>query len=200
MVLTASTMLPLGTVAPDFSLLDTCGQRVSLANFQEKKGLVVMFLCNHCPYVIHLQKHLKDFANEFLPLEIGFVAINANDPTNYPDDSPEKMKITAENNEYPFPYLFDASQKVAQAYKAACTPDFFLFDDNLKLTYRGQFDESRPGNDSPVTGNDLRKAILATLAGKETPIPQKPSIGCNIKWKPENQPTYFDPSGSAKKL
>jgi thiol-disulfide isomerase/thioredoxin len=184
MSLTPSSMLPLGTEAPDFTLPDPVkGGEKRLAELKSDRGTVVLFICNHCPFVKHVQQKLVDVANEYISKGISFVAINANDVANYPDDSPGKMKDTAEQFGYPFPYLFDESQKVAKAYQAACTPDLYLFDGNLKLVYRGQFDDSRPGNDIPVTGQDLRSAMDHLLQGKPVNSDQMPSMGCNIKWK-----------------
>jgi peroxiredoxin len=191
MVQTASTMLPLGTQTPDFSLPNVDGRTVSLSDFRDRKGLLVIFLCNHCPFVKHLRDALAAFGKEYQAKGLGIVGISSNDVANYPDDSPEKMKAEAAEAGYAFPYLYDESQTVAKAYKAACTPDFFLFDGDLSLVYRGQFDDSRPGNDKPVTGADLRAACDAVLAGQPLPDEQKPSIGCNIKWKPDAAPDYF---------
>ncbi|MBV5260842.1 thioredoxin family protein [Synechococcus moorigangaii CMS01] len=192
MARTESTMLPLGSEAPNFSLPDvTTGQLINLADFREKAGLLVIFLCRHCPFVIHVQGELARLGTDFVPQNLGIVAISANDVANYPDDAPEKLKEMAAELGLNFPILYDASQAIAKSYQAACTPDFFLFDQDLKLAYRGQLDDARPGNDQPVTGADLRQAIAAVLANK-TPDPnQKPSIGCNIKWKPGNAPSYF---------
>ena len=189
MVKTASTMLPLGTKAPDFSLPNVDGSQVSLADFAEKKGLLVIFMCNHCPFVVHLREQLAAFANEYQEKGLGIVGVSANDVANYPDDSPEKMKEEAASAGYTFPYLYDQTQEVAKAYRAACTPDFFLFDGDMSLVYRGQFDDSRPGNDKPITGADLRAACDSVLAGNEVPADQTPSIGCNIKWI--EAPEYF---------
>jgi peroxiredoxin len=187
-----STMLELGTKAPQFSLTDTVtGKTVTLDDYKGNKALLVMFICNHCPYVKHIKKGLVDYAADYMPKGVGIVAISSNDVENYPDDSPEKMREDAEEFGYPFPYLYDESQEVAKKYKAACTPDFFLFDERLNLVYRGQFDDSRPKNDKPVTGNDLREATGLVLAGKNVPEEQIPSIGCNIKWKKGNEPDYF---------
>ncbi|MGF1669556.1 MAG: thioredoxin family protein [Balneolaceae bacterium] len=187
-----STMMELGTKAPAFALPDTNGNNVSIEDVKGEKGLLVMFICNHCPFVKLIKKELAVVSREYQEKGIGVAAINANDVENYPDDRPEKMKEEVERFGYPFPYLFDESQEVAKAYSAACTPDFFLFDNNLKLVYRGQFDDSRPGNDIEVTGNDLRTALDALLDGKSIPEEdQKPSIGCNIKWKKGNEPDYF---------
>ncbi|ANV87246.1 thioredoxin family protein [Picosynechococcus sp. PCC 11901] len=192
MARTESTMLPLGAPAPDFALPDvTTGKTVSLGDFRGKAGLLVIFMCRHCPFVIHVQDELARLGVDFVPQELGIVAISANDAENYPDDGPEKLKEMAAALQLNFPILYDESQAIAKSYQAACTPDFFLFDQDLKLVYRGQLDDARPGNDKPVTGADLRQAIAAVLA-KETPDPnQKPSLGCNIKWKPGNAPSYF---------
>ncbi|MFU8812568.1 MAG: thioredoxin family protein [Balneolaceae bacterium] len=188
-----STMLDLGTKAPDFSLTDVrSGSTVSRDEAAGDNGLLVMFICNHCPYVKNMKTELADFAREYMDAGLGVAAISSNDVENYPDDSPDKMKQDAEAFDYPFPYLYDESQEVAKAYKAACTPDFFLFDADLKLAYRGQFDDSRPGNDAKPTGSDMRDAVQAMLGGDEIPEEeQKPSIGCNIKWKQGNEPDYF---------
>jgi peroxiredoxin len=184
-------MLPLGTTAPDFTLPDTNGKTVSLANFKDKPALLVMFICNHCPYVKHIRTGLAQLARDYLPRGVGIVGINSNDVANYPDDSPAKMKEEVKSAGYLFPYLYDESQAVAKAYRAACTPDIYLFDKGLKLAYRGQFDDSRPGNGIPVTGKDLRAALDAVLAGKPVSPNQKTSMGCNIKWKEGNEPDYF---------
>jgi peroxiredoxin len=184
-------MLPLGTTAPDFTLPDTNGKTVSLANFKDKPALLVMFICNHCPYVKHIRTGLAQLARDYLPRGVGIVGINSNDVANYPNDSPAKMKEEAKSAGYLFPYLYDESQAVAKAYRAACTPDIYLFDKGLKLAYRGQFDDSRPGNGIPVTGKDLRAALDAVLAGKPVSPNQKTSMGCNIKWKEGNEPDYF---------
>lgn len=185
---TPSTMLEIGTEAPDFTLESVHGGKLSLNYTDQSKGFVVMFICNHCPYVLHIEDELVKLANEYISKGIGFIAISANDVERYPQDSPEKMA----EKDYPFPYLYDETQEVAKAYKAACTPDFFVFDGDRKLTYRGQFDESRPKSDKPVTGKDLKKALDAVLEGKSiTEKNQKPSMGCNIKWKPGNEPEYF---------
>lgn len=185
-------MLPLGSPAPNFSLPDvTTGRLTSLTDFQDSAGLLVIFLCRHCPFVIHVQAELARLGAEFIPQNLGIVGISANDAANYPDDAPDKLREMVALLGLNFPILYDESQAIAKAYQAACTPDFFLFDQDLKLVYRGQLDDSRPGNNLPVTGSDLRGAIAAVLA-KETPDPnQKPSIGCNIKWKPGNAPSYF---------
>lgn len=189
MVKTASTMLQLGTKAPEFSLPNVDGSVVSLADFSGKKGLLVVFMCNHCPFVIHLREALAALCNEYQDKGLGVVGISSNDVTSHPDDSPEKMVEEAAAAGYRFAYLYDESQDVAKAYKAACTPDFFLFDSDMTLAYRGQFDDSRPGNDIPVTGTDLRAACDQVLAGEPVPVEQKPSIGCNIKWIAA--PEYF---------
>jgi peroxiredoxin len=191
MSLTPSTMLPLGTAAPDFRLADTGGKVVALADFSSAPALVVMFICNHCPYVKHIRAGLAEFGHEAWKHGAAVVAINANDAERYADDSPARMKTEAQAAGYSFPYLFDESQAVAKAYRAACTPDFFLFDKDRRLAYRGQFDDSRPGKSVPVTGKDLRTALEAVLAGKPGPAIQIASIGCNIKWKPGNEPDYF---------
>ncbi len=185
MAATPSVMVPLGTPAPDFTLPDAVsGEMKSLRELQGEKGTVVMFICNHCPYVKHIQKELVEVAKEYIPKGIAFIAINSNDPEQYPEDSPENMKRVAEALGYPFPYLFDETQEVAKAYQAACTPDFFVYDAQLRLVYRGQFDDARPGNQEPVTGKDLRAALDALLKGRTIPEDQqKPSIGCNIKWR-----------------
>ncbi len=191
MALTPSTMLPLGTAAPDFRLPDTNGKMTALADFKSAPALLVLFICNHCPYVKHIRSALADLGREYQRRGAAIVAISSNDVENYPADSPEKMKQEAGEAGYVFPYLYDESQSVAQAYRAACTPDFFLFDKDRRLAYRGQFDDSRPGNGRPVTGKDLRAALDAVLAGQPVPEPQTPSVGCNIKWKAGNAPNYF---------
>jgi len=183
-------MLPLGTDAPDFRLPDTTGKTVSLADFKSAPVLLVMFICNHCPYVKHIRAGLAQLARDYQPRGVAVVAISANDAANYPEDSPANMAREVKSAGYTFPYLHDESQAVAKAYRAACTPDFFLFDRARKLVYRGQFDDSRPGNGVPVTGKDLRAALDAVLAGKPTATFQAPSIGCNIKWKAGNEPDY----------
>ena len=184
MALTPSTMLPLGTPAPDFELSDTVsGTLVSLAQFKAKKALVVMFICNHCPYVKHVQAELVKLGQDYEAGEAALVAISANDPAAYPDDSPKKLGAEARRAGYRFPVLFDETQEVARAYQAACTPDFFVFGPDRRLVYRGQLDASRPGNGLPVTGADLRAAIDAVRAGRPVPPEQKPSLGCNIKWR-----------------
>jgi peroxiredoxin len=191
MAATPSNMIPLGTPAPDFSLPNVAtGGTTSLKDFADNPALLVMFICNHCPFVKHVQQELVNLAQEFRGKGLGIVAISSNDAERYPDDSPAKMKEEAQRAGYVFPYLFDASQSVAKAYKAACTPDFYLFDKDRKLAYRGQLDDSRPKNGLPVTGKDLRAAIEAVLAGEPVSEQQMPSIGCNIKWKPGNEPDY----------
>ena len=191
MALTPSTMLPLGTTAPDFKLPDTNGKTVSPADFKDKSALLVLFICNHCPYVKHIRTGLAELGRDYTSRNVGIVGINSNDVANYPDDSPAKMKEEVRSAHYTFPYLYDESQAVAKAYRAACTPDIYLFDKDRKLVYRGQFDDSRPGNGIPVTGKDLRAALDAVLAGKPVSTNQKASIGCNIKWKSGNEPDYF---------
>jgi peroxiredoxin len=191
MVLTPSTMLPLGTQAPDFSLVNVDGRTVSLSDFADAPALLVIFMCNHCPYVKHLAGALAKFADEYRPQRLAVVGINSNDVGSYPADSPAEMVAEADRRGYHFPYLYDETQEVAKAYSAACTPDFFLFDKDRRLVYRGQFDASRPENGIPITGQDLLAAVDAVLAGKLPSADQKPSMGCNIKWKPGNEPDYF---------
>lgn len=195
MVKTASTMLPLGTPAPDFSLINVDGRTVSLADFQGKPALLVMFICNHCPFVKHVAAELAAIGVEYQPRGVGIVAINSNDVSAHPADSPERMVHEAEERGYVFPYLFDETQEVAKAYHAACTPDFFVFDKQQKLVYRGQLDSSRPSNGLPVTGEDLRRALDAVLEGKPVPEPHRYSLGCNIKWRAGGEPAYFNPAG-----
>jgi len=185
-------MLPLGTTAPDFALPDTVtGKTVSIGDFKTSSALLVMFLCNHCPYVKHVQAGLTQMVEDLQAREVSVVGISANDVANFPDDSPEKMREEARRAGYTFPYLYDESQSVARAYRAACTPDFFLFDGAHRLVYRGQMDDSRRANNLPVTGASLRAAVDAVLAGKPVSANQIPSLGCNIKWKPGNEPEYF---------
>jgi peroxiredoxin len=191
MVEVQSTMMPLGTKAPDFQLSDPYGRLYSLSDFENSKGLLVIFMCNHCPFVKHVRDQLAKLAKEYQDKGVAVVGINSNDASVYPDDSPDKMQTEIEEAGYTFPYLIDESQEVAKAYSAACTPDFFLFDENRQLVYRGQMDDSRPGNDKPNDGSDLRAALDALLAGEQVPVEQKPSAGCNIKWKPGNEPDYF---------
>lgn len=187
-----STMLPLGTEAPDFALPDTVsGEIMSLADFASAKALVVMFICNHCPYVQHVADELVALGRDYAGTDVAVVAISANDPVAYPDDAPEKLAAEAEERGYRFPYLFDASQEVAKAYTAACTPDFFVFGPDRTLVYRGRLDESRPGTNVPVTGAELRAAIEAVRNGQPVAGEQYPSMGCNIKWRPGNEPPYF---------
>lgn len=191
MVRTPSTMLALGTSAPDFSLVNVDSRTLSLADVAGPRGTVVMFICNHCPFVKHVADQLAALGRDYLPQGIGVVAISSNDVATHPADSPEQMVRESEERGYPFPYLFDETQEVAKAYHAACTPDFYLFDADRRLAYRGQLDESRPDSGIPVTGADLRRAVDAVLAGTPVPEPQRPSIGCNIKWKAGNEPDYF---------
>ena len=184
MARTPSNMLPLGTSAPEFRLIDTVsGKLLSLQDLKGPRGTVIMFICNHCPFVIHVNEQLVALAKSYQDKGIGFVAISSNDVVNYPQDAPDLMKETANRLGYTFPYLFDESQEVARSYDAACTPDFYLFDSDLSLVYRGQLDDSRPGNGIPVSGEDLRNALDNLLNGAEISEKQKPSIGCNIKWK-----------------
>jgi len=191
MARTASTMLPLGTKAPDFSLVNTDGGTVSLGDFSDTPALVVTFICNHCPFVKHIAAGLAKFADDVTAKGIAVVGINSNDVANYPADSPEQMVAEAEMRGYHFPYLYDETQDVAKAYRAACTPDFYLFDGKQQLVYRGQFDASRPDSGIPVTGADLRAAVDAVLSGKQPATAQQPSIGCNIKWIAGREPDYF---------
>lgn len=200
MALTPSTMLPPGTKAPDFALPDTTGKIVKLADFADSQVLVVMFICNHCPYVKHVAPELARLGRDYAGKSVAFVAISSNDVNEYPDDSPEKMAEEKEKRGYTFPYLYDETQKVAKAYQAACTPDFYVFNSERKLAYSGRLDETRPhrissGNydssKTPPHGRELRAAIDALLAGEDPPSEQYPSMGCNIKWKPGNEPGYF---------
>jgi peroxiredoxin len=186
-----STMLPLGTAAPDFRLPTADGRCVGRDDFKDAPALLVMFICNHCPYVKHIRSGLAAFGRDYHERGLAIAAINANDVATYPDDRPEKMAEEARAAGYTFPYLYDETQAVAKSYRAACTPDFFLFDRDRRLVYRGQFDDSRPGNDRPVTGADLRAAADAVLAGCAVPEDQRPSIGCSIKWKSGGAPEYF---------
>ncbi|KAA5542216.1 thioredoxin family protein [Roseiconus nitratireducens] len=197
MVRTASTMLPLGTKAPDFSLTDTDGNTVTLADFAGKKALLVMFICNHCPYVKHVADQLKSLTDDYLAKGVAVVAISSNDADEYPDDSPAAMADEKAARGYAFPYLYDADQSVAKAYAAACTPDFYVFDSDQTLVYRGQLDSSRPKTDIPVTGEDLRGALDAVLAGKPPVENQRASLGCNIKWKSGQEPAYFNSGGAS---
>lgn len=189
---TPSTMLPLGTPAPDFSLPDTEGNRIALQQYDGAPAYLIMFICNHCPYVLHLRKDIARLAQEYQERGVAVFAINSNDAERYPADSPQKMREQAEEAGYTFPYLFDEDQSVAKAYRAACTPDFFVFDQHRLLAYRGQFDDARPGNMVEVTGSDLSAALDSVLDGERIlEDVQKPSVGCNIKWKPGNTPDYF---------
>ncbi|TWO34347.1 thioredoxin family protein [Seonamhaeicola sediminis] len=184
MARTPSNMLPLGTKAPEFSLFDTISDAsISFNEIQGKNGTVIMFICNHCPFVIHVNSEIISIAKTYKDKGIGFAAISSNDVVNYPQDSPENMKAHAKNEGYPFPYLYDESQEIAKAYDAACTPDFYVFNSNDKLVYRGQLDDSRPDNGKPLNGADLRNALDCLIEEKENTLLQKPSIGCNIKWK-----------------
>ena len=190
MTATSSTMLTLGTSAPDFSLPDTEGKTVSLADFEGAPALLVIFMCNHCPYVKHILNDLVELAKEYQAKGAAVVGINSNDVTNYPEDRPEMMANLVKEAGFTFPYLYDEMQEVAKAYNAACTPDFFLFDREMRLAYRGQMDDSRPGSNIPVTGADLTAAIEAVIAGRKVNPEQKPGMGCNIKWKTGNRPHY----------
>ena len=184
MARTPSNMVSLGTKAPDFSLFDVISEESkNLNDLKGKNGSVIMFICNHCPYVKHVNKTIVELANKFKDDEVNFIAISSNDVINYPEDSPELMKLNAKQNKFTFPYLYDESQEIAKKYDAACTPDFYLYDNELKLVYRGQLDDSRPGNGIPVTGKDMRSALDAMTNQKVISSLQKPSIGCNIKWK-----------------
>lgn len=189
---TLSTMLPLGTMLPGFSLGDAVsGREISDHDFEEFEALVVMFICNHCPFVKHVVEELGRLGRDYIRRSVGIVAINSNDVRNYPQDGPVHMKALAEREGWEFPYLLDADQQVAKDYRAACTPDFYLFDRERKLVYRGQLDDSRPGSGKPVTGRDLRAALEAVLGGASVSEDQVPSIGCNIKWAPGNAPEYY---------
>ena len=194
MVATPSTMLPLGTKAPSFSLPDVCtNQSIDLQTVDIHKGCLIAFVCNHCPYVIHLLDPLVRMSNEWIKKGIKVFLISSNDADKYPDDSPVKMRELAEKKQFQFPYLYDEDQSVALAYRAACTPDFFLFDSKLSLFYRGQFDDSRPGNQLEATGTELSLAVDSLLLNQPAPKVQKPSLGCNLKWKSGNEPEYFKP-------
>jgi peroxiredoxin len=184
-------MLPVGTKAPPFSLPDTSGKTISLADFAGAPALLVIFMCNHCPYVKHVAEGLAALTKEYQGRGVAVVGVNANDAKKYPDDSPEKMAEEVRVRGYTFPYLYDETQEVAKAYRAACTPDFYLFDGQQRLVYRGQMDSSRPNSGVPVTGEDLRQALDAVLAGRSVSEDQRPSIGCNIKWRPGSEPDYF---------
>lgn len=192
MSLTPSIMLPLGTKAPDFKLPNVVsGEMISLSSFKDKKALLIMFICRHCPYVQHVKRELARIGEDYKEKDVGVVAVSANDADNYPGDAPDQLKEMAEELHFTFPFCYDKTQETAKAYKAACTPDFFLFDKERKLVYRGQLDDSRPGNNKPVTGKDLRDSLDASLADQQVSQVQKPSIGCNIKWKFGNEPSYF---------
>jgi peroxiredoxin len=191
MVAVNSTMLPLGTKAPDFTLPDPFGKKVSLSDLADAQAIAVIFMCNHCPYVKHISAGLARFARDYAGRGVTVIGISSNDAQNYPADSPSKMAEEIKAAGYIFPYLYDETQQVAKEYRAACTPDLYLFDRQQRLVYRGQFDDSRPGNGLPVTGKDLRSAVDAVLSRKPVSPQQKPSIGCNIKWKPGNEPDYF---------
>lgn len=195
MVKTASTMRKIGTEAPDFKLRNVDGRMMGMHDFDEQPAMLVIFMCNHCPFVKHVAEALAQLANDYQAKGVAVVGINSNDTTAHPSDSPEQMVHEAEARGYSFPYLFDETQEVAKAYGAACTPDFFLYDKGRTLVYRGQLDASRPGNNIPVTGADLRAAMDALLAGKPMPEKQIPSIGCNIKWKAGSEPEYFAATG-----
>ena len=195
MVKTASTMLSLGTPAPDFSLRNVDGQMVSLSDFQGRPALLVIFMCNHCPFVKHIAEQLAQLGREYQAAGVGVVAISSNDIANHPEDSPEQMIHEVEQRGYSFPYLYDEDQDVAIAYEAACTPDFYVFDGDQKLAYRGQLDSSRPDSGIPVTGQDLRAALDAMLAGEPVAEHQVASIGCNIKWRQGAEPQYFNAAG-----
>ncbi len=190
MALTPSTMLPLGTPAPDFSLPDPHGRIVSRDDFKDAPALLVAVICNHCPYVKHIREGLARFGRDYRDTGLAMVAISANDVESHPDDSPARMAEESERMGYVFPYLYDETQEVARSFRAACTPEFYLFDRERRLVYRGQFDDSRPGNDRPVTGADLRAAVDAVLAGRSVSAEQQASVGCNIKWKPGQAPDY----------
>ena len=192
MALTASTMLPLGTKAPEFELPDVVsGKLISLSNYTGKQAVLVMFICQHCPFVKHIKTQLAQLSSDYVNSNLGMIAISSNDVSTHPEDAPEYLQAMVQEFSLTFPICYDESQEVAKAYTAACTPDFFLFDASLQLVYRGQLDDSRPSNGKPVTGADLRAAIEAVLAGKPVDVEQKPSIGCNIKWKPGNAPSYY---------
>jgi peroxiredoxin len=194
MARTESRMLTLGTTAPEFHLPDVVsGREVSLDTFKNQKGLLVLFICRHCPFVVHVRDELARLGRDYANKNLGIVAISSNDADSYPDDKPERLREMAEDLGFTFPFCYDESQEVAKAYDAACTPDFYLFDGTRELVYRGQLDGSRPGNDVPVTGEDLRRAIDQMLAGEPVDPEQRPSIGCNIKWKPGNEPEWFTP-------
>jgi len=188
---TPSTMVPLGTPAPDFALPDLDGELVRRSDFEGAPALLVMFICNHCPYVVHVRDAMTRLAREYQARGVAVVGIQPNDVVRYPDDAPERMRAVAAEHGFTFPYLYDETQEVAKAYRAACTPDFFLYDGDGRLAYRGQMDKARPGNGEPVDGADLTRAVDAVLAGQPVTDEQWPSMGCNIKWKPGNEPDYF---------
>lgn len=190
MAISSTMELPIGAKAPDFSDPNIDGKIISLKDFADAPTLLIMFICNHCPYVQHLREHLAQLVKEYQAEGVAVVGINSNDVERYPDDAPDKMAEVAKRYGFTFPYLLDESQEVAKAYRAACTPDFFLFDKERKLIYRGQYDDSRPNNNIPVTGKDLRTALDAALADRPVPQDQVPSLGCGIKWKPGNEPDY----------
>lgn len=198
MVKTLSTMAPLGMQAPPFSLINVDGTTVSLYESRGSNATLLIFMCNHCPFVKHIAEELPRLYQDYVGKGVSILAINSNDPATHPRDSPERMVHEAEERGYAFPYLFDETQEVAKAYHAACTPDFYLFDRDLKLVYRGQLDDSRPGNGIPVTGSSLRAAMDNVLAGKSPSEPQRPSLGCNIKWRAGMEPEYFDALGSGR--
>lgn len=191
MAVTPSTMLELGTKAPDFKLTDAEGNTVALSDFSDAKALIVMFVCNHCPFVVHVKEALADIYRDYKDKGVAMIAINANDVANYPQDAPSKMGPFAKEAGWQFPYLYDETQEVAKAYRAACTPDIYVFDGDQRLVYRGQIDGSRPGNDVEVTGEHLRQALDDVLAGRDVSVEQVPSTGCNIKWKSGNEPDYY---------
>lgn len=192
MAQTPSTMLPLGTAAPDFNLVDVVsGQTITCKTFKDKKALLIMFICVHCPYVKHVQEEIAKIGRDYQNQDVGVVAISSNDVNQYPEDAPEGIKQMARDLGFTFPFCYDETQEAAKAYHAACTPDFFLFDRERKLVYRGQLDDSRPESNIPVTGRDLRAAIDAVLSDQPVNPDQKPSLGCNIKWKPGNEPDHF---------
>ncbi len=192
MSLASSTMMPLGTIAPDFSLENVVtNETISLDDFKDKKALLVMFICRHCPYVKHFEKEIAKISKDYKDSDLGIVGISSNDANYYPEDAPSSLKEMATKLGFAFPYLYDETQDVAKLYTAVCTPDLFLFDKELKLVYRGQIDDSRPGNQNPVTGRDIRLAIDAVLLDQEVGPDQKPSTGCSIKWKKGNEPLYY---------
>ena len=192
MVSVESQMLPLGTMAPEFTLLDiVASNEISFSKARGTNGTLVFFISNHCPYVIHIRDHFKAVYDDYHSRGVAFIAVSSNDIESYPQDAPELMRKLAKEKKWDFPYCYDKTQEVAKSYRAACTPDFFLFDKDLKLYYRGQFDRSRPKNGQAITGEDLKNAIDSLLEGKTSPQNQVPSMGCNIKWKPGNEPEYF---------